>query len=158
ENYHAAADRVESVVAADPKDNRSQRVQALSYRKLGDAEGQRGDFKQALQNAQRAAAINQALAAADPDNAQAGNNFVLSLTTTADLLNKTGDPPGALARYRQAVAILEKFSAAAPTDLFMRGHLSRVLVSTGAVMAQSGRLAEGRGLTSRGLVIARDLA
>ncbi len=158
ENYRAALNRAESLVAVDSKNDRSQRILALSYRKLGDLQNQTGDLKQALQNALKAAAINQTLAAADPDNAQARMNFVLSLTTTADLLNKTGDPLSSLSKSRQAVGILKKLSAAAPTDLFMRARLSDALVSTGAALAQQGKLVEARSTTSRGLAIYRDLA
>src|SRR5262249_10952521 len=138
--------------------DRWQRIRALAHRKVGDIENQRGDIKQALQHALEAADINGALAAADPDNAQAAMNFVLSLRATADALSKSGDEPGALARYRQVIGMLDTLSNAVPADLFRRGQLADVLVTTGALLARQGSLVEARRMTSRGLVISRDLA
>jgi len=158
ENYRGALQRAESLAAADPKNDRSQRILALSHRKLADLENQRGNFKQAMEDALKALEINQALTIADSDNAQAANNYALSLTKVAELLDKTGDLEGSLAKYRQAVGIIEKLSAAAPADLFLRGQLSQTLVSTGTVLGQQRKLAEARSATSRGLAIARDLA
>jgi tetratricopeptide (TPR) repeat protein len=158
ENYHAALERAESLATADPQNDRFRRILALSHRELADLENQRGNFRQALQDALKALEINQALTIADPNNAQAANNYVLSLTKVAELLNKTGDMDGSLTKYRQAVGILEKLSAVAPEDLFMRGQLSQTLVSMGAALAEQRKLAEARSATSRGLSIARDLA
>jgi tetratricopeptide (TPR) repeat protein len=158
DNYRGALERAESLAAADLKNDRSQRILALSYRKLADLENQRGNFKSALQNAVKATDINQALANADADNAQAKMNFVLSLTTIADLLNKTGNRANALRKYRQATAILEKLSNAAPSDLFTRGQFGEALVATGAALAEQNKLAEARTTTSRGLAIEGELA
>jgi serine/threonine protein kinase/tetratricopeptide (TPR) repeat protein len=157
-NYRGALHRAQSLAATDPKNDRSQRILALSHRKLADLENQRGNFKQALQDALRALEINQALAKSDPNNAQAGNNYILSLTTVGELLNKSGDLDGSLAKYQQALRILEKLSAAAPADLFLRGQLSQTLITMGAVLADQGEIADARSVTSRGLVIALDLA
>src|SRR5207247_778148 len=101
---------------------------------------------------------NENLMNADPTNAQASMNYAISLRWTGDLLTKMGDTPGALLKYRRVLEILDGLSANQPENVLIRGRHSEMLITTADLLSSSGRMAEARSLTSRGLAEAKELA
>lgn len=156
--YYSAMDILEGLSAADPTNAEDRRRLAHAYRKVGGLQEDLGNFRDALKYYLKASSINEGLMNADPTNAQAGMSYAISLRWSGDLLNKLGDQSGALAKYRSVLQILERLSAAQQENVLVRGRRSDILIVMGGLLAKGGESAEAHRLTSRGLLIARELA
>lgn len=157
-NYRSALSTFEELVAADPNSAEDRRDLSHAYQKVGSMEESLGKNKEALQDYLKASAMHEAMMRADPNNAQASMSLVISLRYIGDLLYKMNDRPGVISEYRRALDILERLSLSEPGNVLARERYSEMLIVLGQTLAESGRLAEARDMTSRGLIIARQLA
>ncbi|MBV8050627.1 MAG: tetratricopeptide repeat protein, partial [Acidobacteriaceae bacterium] len=156
-NYRNALATVRDLITAEPNNAEDQRMMALAYRKIGGIDESLNNPKEALQNYLKASASSEAAMRSDPQNAQAKMNFAISLRYVGDLLYNMGDRSGAIANYRQVTQILQGLSASEPGNVLVAGRYSEILVVLGGTLAERGKLSEARGMTSRGLAIAKSL-
>ncbi len=156
--YYSAMDIWQGLSAADPTNAEDLRRLAHAYRKVGGLQEDLQNFKEALKYYGKASSINEGLMNADPANAQATMSYAISLRWSGDLLNKLGDRRGALAKHRSVLQLLEKLYAGQRENVLVRGRLSDILIVIGGLLARAGESKEAHRLTSRGLLIARELA
>lgn len=157
-DYRAALPMIQDLAASDPTNAEARRLLATAYQKVGSALEDLGELKQALKNYDSAAATRQELMRADPTNALASMNYVVSLRYLGDLLYKMNNRGGALSKYQQAVEILDRLAASEPDNVMVQGRDSVMRIFVGQTLAEIGKTAEARAVTSRGLAITKELA
>jgi non-specific serine/threonine protein kinase/serine/threonine-protein kinase len=157
-SYQTALWTFEALVAADPNSAEDRRQLAHAYEKVGGIEELLGRNEEALQNYRKASALQEATIRVDPNNAQAAMGYVISLRYTGDLLYKMNARSAAISEYRRTLNILERLSLSEPGNVLARERYSEMLVVLGMALAESGKVAEARNMTSRGLIIAKQLA
>jgi len=158
DNYRSALATIQDLSAADPTNADARRLLATGYQKVGGAQEELGDLKDALKSYANASAAKEELMRADPSDALASMSFVVSLRYIGDLLYKMGDRAGALTKYQRAVEILDQLAAAEPDNVQVQGRDSVMHIFVGQTLAEMGRPQEARVTTSRGLVITKELA
>lgn len=157
-SYQGALATFQDLLAADPNSLEDRRRMAFAYQKIGGIEESLNNSKEALQNYLKALALSEAAARSDPNNAQAKMSFAISLRYVGDLLYKMNNRSGAVSNYRKVLEILQGLSTSEPGNVLAASRYSETLIVLGGTLAEGGDMLEARELTSRGLIIASQLA
>ena len=148
ESYRKSLAIREELAAADPMNAELSRELAqclqrigFSYQALGSINGDKNNYRLALESQQKALAIRQKLVAADPTNAQHRRRLAAEIQSLGDPQAMLGDTSGALKSYHQALAIFESLASADTTNSEARRDITNTYPRIARVLSQTGDLA-----------------
>src|SRR5581483_4873698 len=156
--YRSALEALGDLSAADPTNAEALQLVALGYRKVGGAQEDAGDTKNALRSYAKAAALNETLLRSDPGNARAAMALAITLRYSGDLLSKSGSTTAALANYEKVLSILNQLYTEQPGNVLVQGRRAEQLIVIADLLEHRGNSLEARRKTAEALAITRKLA
>ena len=169
EAYRKGLPIMESLAAADPKNEKIQRNVAVFKMRIAGLLAELGKNKEALESALKAIAILERIVDQDATNMHGRGELVLSYNEVGLLLARSGDAAGALENTRKGRLIAEALTTANPANAELRAllastyaYLGRAHVALAGAGKNSGakqleHWREARDWLQKGMEILRDL-
>jgi eukaryotic-like serine/threonine-protein kinase len=134
----------ESILSADPANSNKMRNVALCCKYLANMLLAHADYRQALQYAERARALDDARIAGNPGSRAALLDLTNDLGTIGRLQLELGDFAGAILTLRRNLAIRQRLSADDPGDALLSDRLGKAHQTLAMALLGSGQLQESQ--------------
>ncbi|MBS1794704.1 MAG: protein kinase [Acidobacteria bacterium] len=146
-SYRSAQTIRENLARGAPADPSYQSALAGLYAKIGDISGMEsyanlGDVPGALENYEKATAIDEKLLAVDPENSNYRKNYATRLTNLGMLYRTVGKTSKALEACQKAADLFRTLAAADPNNAENRFHVLFNQATLRYALADEGRIDE----------------
>lgn len=144
ESLKATLGVYESILSADPANSKKMRNVALCCKYLANMLLAHEDYRQALDYAERARALDDGRIASNPGSRAALLDLTNDLGTIGRLQLELGDFTGAILTLRRNLAIRQRLSTDDPGDALLSERLGKAHQTLGMALLASGQVQESQ--------------